>query len=98
MKKVIFISSTGGHLIELLQLKSLMGKYNSYIITEKTKSNVSLKQKYKNVYYLVYGTKKNLFTYFFKFGFNIIKSFYLFIKNESSRPAAMRPSSPRRSR
>lgn len=80
MKKVLFISSTGGHLNELLQLKPLMEKYDSYIITEKTKSNLSLKNKFKNVYYLVYGTKKNLFTYIFKFGFNIIKSLYYYFK------------------
>lgn len=80
MKKVLFISSTGGHLNELLQLKPLIKKYDSYIITEKTKSNLSLKDKFDNVYYLVYGTKKNLFTYFFKFGFNIIKSLYYFLK------------------
>ena len=80
MKKVVFISSTGGHLNELLQLKPLMKKYDSYIITEKTKSNLSLKDKFDKVYYLTYGTKKNLFTYFFKFSFNILKSLYLFIK------------------
>lgn len=80
MKKVVFISSTGGHLNELLQLKPLMEKYNSYIITEKTKSNLSLNDKFDKVYYLTYGTKKNLFTYFFKFSFNILKSLYLFIK------------------
>ena len=79
-KRVLFISSTGGHLNELLQLKPLMKKYNSYIITEKTKSNISLKNKFDNVGYLVYGTKKNLFTYFFIFGFNILKSVYYFIK------------------
>ena len=80
MKKVVFISSTGGHLNELLQLKPLMMEYDSYIITEKTKSNISLKDKFDKVYYLVYGTKKNLFTYFFKFSFNILKSFILFLK------------------
>lgn len=80
MKKVVFISSTGGHLNELLQLKPLIEKYNSYIITEKTKSNLSLKDKFDKVYYLTYGTKKNLFTYFFKFSFNILKSLCLFIK------------------
>lgn len=80
MKKVLFISSTGGHLNELLQLKPLIKKYDSYIITEKTKSNLSLRDKFDNVSYLVYGTKKNLFTYFFKFGFNILKSLYLYIK------------------
>lgn len=80
MKKVVFISSTGGHLNELLQLKPLMVEYDSYIITEKTKSNLSLKDKFDKVYYLIYGTKKNLFTYFFKFALNILKSFILFIK------------------
>ena len=79
-KKVLFISSTGGHLNELLQLKPLFSKYDSFIITEKTKSNSDLKNKYNNVYYLVYGTRKNLFTYIFKFLFNIIKSIVLFIK------------------
>lgn len=39
MKRILFISSTGGHLKELLQLRPLMNKYDSYIITEKTKSN-----------------------------------------------------------
>ena len=80
MKKVVFISSTGGHLSELLQLKPLMKDYDSYIITEKTKSNISLKEKFKNVYFLAYGTKKNLFKYFFRFSFNILRSLYLFIK------------------
>lgn len=80
MKKVLFISSTGGHLNELLQLKPLFEKYDSYIVTEKTKSNEDLCKKYKNVYYLVYGTKLHMFSYFFKFSFNIIKSFILFVK------------------
>ena len=38
MKKVIFISSTGGHLHELLNLESLFNLYDYYIITEKDKS------------------------------------------------------------
>ena len=79
-KKVLFISSTGGHLNELLQLKSLFSKYNSYIITEKTKYNINLKDMYNNVYYLVYGTRKNMLTYIFKFIFNAVKSLILFIK------------------
>lgn len=79
-KKVLFISSTGGHLNELLQLKPLMKEYDSYLVTEKTKSNISLKNKFNNVYYLVYGTKKHIIKYLFIFGFNILKSLYLFIK------------------
>ena len=77
---VLFISSTGGHLNELLQLKPLIDKYDSYVITEKTKSNLSLKNKFDNVGYLVYGTKKNLFKYLFVFSFNIIKSLYYYLR------------------
>ena len=80
MKKVMFISSTGGHLNELLQLEGLFDKYNYYIVTEKTKSTLSLKEKYKKVSYLVYGTKDRKFSYIFKFAFNILKSFILFME------------------
>ena len=78
--KVLFISSTGGHLDELLQLKELFKKYDSYIITEKTKSTVDLKNKYSKVNYLVYGTKDHFITYIFKFIYNVLKSLILFIK------------------
>ena len=57
MKKVMFISSTGGHLDELMQLEPMFSKYDYYIVTEKTKSNLSLKDKYK----------KNKITRTFKF-------------------------------
>lgn len=78
--KVLFISSTGGHLDELLQLKELFKKYDSYIITEKTKSTIDLKNKYSKVNYLVYGTKDHFITYIFKFIYNVFKSLILFIK------------------
>lgn len=79
--KVLFISSTGGHLTELLQLKSIFNDYDYHIVTEKTRTNDGLKKEYKDrVSFLVYGTKKNLFTYLFKFLFNCIKSFVLFIQ------------------
>lgn len=81
MKKIIFISSTGGHLAELLQLNPLFKKSDYKIITEKTKSNLSLKEKYPNrVSFLVYGTKKQFLVYPFKFLFNTIKSFIIFLK------------------
>ena len=79
-KRVLFVSSTGGHLDELLQLRKLFKKYNSYIITEKTKSTINLRKKYPNVNYLVFGTKDHLFTYLFKFIYNFIKTIILFIK------------------
>ena len=80
MKRVLFISSTGGHLNELLQLKPLFEKYNSYLITEKTKSTIGLKKKFNHVNYLVYGTKDHILTYPFKFIYNCFKSLFLFVK------------------
>ena len=46
MKKVLFISSTGGHFNELMQLSPLFEKYDYHIITEKDKTNAGLKEKY----------------------------------------------------
>lgn len=81
MKKVLFISSTGGHLSELLQLSPLFTKYDSYLVTEKTKSTVYLKEKYPGkTYFLVYGTKSHLLPYLFKFMYNIFRSLFLMIK------------------
>ena len=81
MKKVIFISSTGGHLSELLQLKPLFQEYDFHLITEKTQSTIGLKDVYQSrMHYLVYGTKLHLPVYLFKFMFNILKSLLLFIK------------------
>ena len=80
-RNVLFISSTGGHLDELMQLKPLFDKYNYHIITEKTKSNIKLKEKYKDkINYLVYGTKLHKFTYIFKLLYNCFKSLYFYIK------------------
>ncbi len=79
-KKVLFISSTGGHLSELLELEKLFLKYDSLLVTEKTKSNLYLKEKYKKVYFLVYGTKSHFLTYIFKFIYNFFKSLYIYLK------------------
>ncbi len=80
MKKVIFISSGGGHLEELLALKKLFRDVDYTLITEKTASTTYLKEKYQNVRYLVYGTQDHLLPYLFIFPFNILKSLYFFMK------------------
>ncbi len=80
-KKVLFISSTGGHLNELLQLSPLFKKYNYHLITENTKSNKGLIKDHKDrVDFLVFGTKDYWFRYTFKFIYNCFKSLFLFIK------------------
>ncbi len=81
MKKILFISSTGGHLTELLELEPLFQKYEYHIMTEKTKSNIALKDMYKgHVSYLAYGTKEHLLLYLFIFPWNCLKSLYYYVK------------------
>ena len=80
-KNVMFISSTGGHLNEMLQLKELFEKYDYYIVMEKSKSNFNLKNKYKNkVSFLVYGTKDHMLVYPFKLIYNTFKSLFIYLK------------------
>lgn len=83
-KKVLFISSTGGHLEELTQLKSMFDRYDYYLVTEKTKSNISLLKKYpKRVSFLIYGTYTTFLkkiTYPFKLIANCFISLYIYIK------------------
>ena len=85
MQKVLFISSTGGHLTELLQMEPLFSKYESYIMTEKQKNNNFLKEKYgeEKVYFMIPGTYTGLINkikYPFILLMNTIISFCVFIK------------------
>lgn len=81
MKKVLFIASSGGHLSELIQLEKMFKNYDSYLVTEKSKSTLFLKDKYTNkVYYLIFGTRYHPFTYFFKLIYNTFKSLFIYIK------------------
>ena len=73
MKKICFIASSGGHFEQLMMLKPLMNKYESFIVTEKTnytpvKDNIKL-------YYLsqVNRREKN-------FLFKMIKNIFLSMK------------------
>ncbi len=80
-KSVLFISSTGGHLEELLQLSPMFSQYDYHLITEKTKSNLYLKDKYKDrVNYLVYGTKFHFLSYPFKLLYNSFLSLFFYLK------------------
>ena len=72
-KKVLFISSTGGHLDELLQLAPLFEKYEYNIITEKEKYGDKL-------YFLPYGTRAKIFSYIFKYFYLCIKTIYYYFK------------------
>lgn len=81
MAKIMFISSMGGHLSELLQLDKLILKNNSYVVTEKSNSTLFLKEKYKNVFYLISGSKDyQKFLYPFRLLGNCFKSLFLYLK------------------
>lgn len=78
---VLFISSTGGHFNELIQLKPLFNKCNYHIVTEKTKSNQSLKNTYgRKINFLVYGTKKNIAIYPFILLINCFISLFIYLR------------------
>ena len=80
-KKVLFISSTGGHFNELMQLQPLFEKYDYHIITEKDKMTEDYKEKYKEkISYLLYGTRAHLLKYIFQFIINCFLTVFLYIK------------------
>ena len=80
-RNVIFIASTGGHLNELMQVKSLFKKFDYHIITEKTKVDESLKKIYGDrIRFLIYGTRKHVIKYIFKFIANCFISLYYFFR------------------
>lgn len=77
--KICFVSSSGGHFEQLMCLKELMNKYESFIVTEKTFYNVNIDN--KNVYYLNQINRKEKF-FFVNFIVNSFKSIYLFAKEK----------------
>ncbi|MFB4165194.1 PssD/Cps14F family polysaccharide biosynthesis glycosyltransferase [Alteribacillus sp. JSM 102045] len=78
-KKVLFISSVGGHLTQLMQLKPLFEKYDYYLVTEKTEVTAAMKKDHP-MSFLVYGARNYPISYLFKFSFNCLKSLGIFLK------------------
>ena len=79
MKKICFTASSGGHFEQLMMLKPLMEKYDSFIITEKTGYSV-IKDNTK--LYCLVQINRNEKTFIFKMIFNFIKSINIFIKEK----------------
>jgi UDP-N-acetylglucosamine:LPS N-acetylglucosamine transferase len=71
-KKILYISSAGGHLKQLLMLEPLIKKYDSVIITEKSSSNQWLENDFNKVYFIGGDAKGRGFMYYV----NIIYNFY----------------------
>lgn len=79
MKKVIFTSSSGGHLTELLKLEPLFKDYDYLLLTEKTDVTEKLKDKY-NMDFLLYGSRFYMLKYIWVVIYNIIKIIYIVLK------------------
>lgn len=50
-KKICFAASSGGHYEQIMMLKPLMEKYDSFIVTEKT--NYKVAEKDEKIYYIL---------------------------------------------
>lgn len=77
MKKVCFIASSGGHYEQLMMLKDLMDKYDSFIITEKTKYSSSAKG--RKTYLLKQVNRKEIL-FIYNMTINFFKSLWIFLK------------------
>lgn len=79
MKKICFIASTGGHFEQLMMLKPLMLRYDSFIVTEKT--NYSTNSLDINQYYLDQINRRE-FTFILKLLINTYKSLKIFLREK----------------
>jgi UDP-N-acetylglucosamine:LPS N-acetylglucosamine transferase len=76
-KKICFAASSGGHYEQLLMLKPLMEKYDSFVITEKTFYKTTIKD--EKMYYLHQVNRKEK-TFLLEMICNAFLSLYIFIK------------------
>lgn len=77
--KICFAASTGGHFEQILMLKPLMQKYDSFLITEETLYNISVKG--KRMYYIKQVNRKEK-TFLLKMLINFFKSVSIYNKEK----------------
>lgn len=85
IRKICFAASSGGHYEQLMMLRPLMDKYDSFIVTEEMEYEASADAKGRRVYYINKTNRKETFV-LWKMLLNSFKSFYIFIKE---RPDAI---------
>ncbi|MDY2628717.1 MAG: PssD/Cps14F family polysaccharide biosynthesis glycosyltransferase [Lachnospiraceae bacterium] len=76
-KKICFAASSGGHYEQILMLRPLMEKYDSFIITEKTLYKV--KTKGEKMYYLLQVNRKEK-SFIPRMIINTLRSVSIYIK------------------
>lgn len=77
--KLCFAASSGGHFEQLMMLKPLMEKYDSFIITEKTRYDI--KTNGQRLYYMHQVNRKE-FLVVFKLIANYFKSLKIYFKEK----------------
>lgn len=81
MKKVMFISSTGGHFKELMKLEPLFKNYKVTVVTESSSNKKKLKNEYRkyNIHFLLKKSKYKIVSLFNLF-INCFISLFYFVK------------------
>lgn len=77
--KIGFAASSGGHYEQLMMLKPLMEKYDSFVVTEKT--NYNAKAKGEKTYYLKQVNRKEK-KFFLTMFINLVKSLKIYVKEK----------------
>lgn len=77
--RICLASSSGGHFEQLMMLKPLIEKYDGYIVTERIGYDVKVGKIPVKYVMAINRTDK---TFFFKFLYNILKSFFIVISRK----------------
>lgn len=77
--KICFAASSGGHFEQLLMLKPLMEKYESFVITEETTYKAQISN--EKMYYLKQVNRKEK-SFLPRMAVNSLKSFRIFLKEQ----------------
>ena len=78
-KKICFAASSGGHYEQLMMLKPMMEKYDSFVITEQTDYRVESKN--QRTYYMRQVNRKEK-TFIFAMLINCIRSLKIYFKEK----------------
>ena len=76
-KTILYICNKGGHYSQMLRLKSVMSKFNSYIVSDKKEAYKDWEGYGSSIYIDAYNVKKHRLFHFFK---NLWQCFRLCIK------------------
>ncbi|MDO4169327.1 MAG: PssD/Cps14F family polysaccharide biosynthesis glycosyltransferase [Lachnospiraceae bacterium] len=77
--KICFAASSGGHYEQLLMLKPLMEKYDSFVITEETFYKVNITD--EKMYYLKQVNRKEM-TFILRMLINVFRSIRIYAKEK----------------